>query len=163
MRIGRHEISFRDAPGSLLRHIGSRQFWLFVGASGTAAVLQWLSRIGLNYLMPYGAALVVAYGVGISVAYLLNMRFVFVQATRPIHEQVRYFVLVNVIAFPFVWTIAYVLAEIVFPWIGFTYHPRAVAHAIAIGFLVVNYLTHKYVTFREAYAADRSAQERANA
>jgi putative flippase GtrA len=146
-------LSVLRMSAALLRQIRSRQFWLFVAASGTSAFLQWISRILLNEVMPYGAALVVAYGVGIAVAYLLNMRFVFLAATRPINEQVRYFVLVNVIAFPFVWTTAYVLAEIVFPWIGFTYHPRAVAHAIAIGILVVNYVTHKYFTFREAYAA----------
>jgi putative flippase GtrA len=135
---------------AVLDQLRSRQFGLFVLASGTAAIVHWTSRILLTFVMPYSIAIVVAYAIGIGIAYVLNMLFVFRNATRPVSEQVRYFILVNVIAFPFVWVAAYVLSEVVFPRVGVTYHPREIAHGIAICLPVVaNYLAHKYVTFRE--------------
>lgn len=151
--------ALRRTPAEVIRQLWTRQFGLFIAASGTAAVLHWTSRIILNFFMPYAAALVVAYAIGITIAYLLNMRFVFIHATRPVSEQVRYFVLVNLIAFPFVWGTAYALAEVVFPHFGFTFHPRSVAHAIAICIpVVVNFLAHKYITFREIPTYASSAE-----
>jgi putative flippase GtrA len=131
-------------------HLLSKQFWLFVLTSGFAAVLHWLSRYLLTFIMPYTIALIVAYAIGMATAYALSALFVFKQTNRPVSEQIKYFIIINLVAFPFVWCAAYVLSEFFFPHIGLLYHPREIAHAIAICLPVLaNYFAHKYITFKD--------------
>jgi putative flippase GtrA len=127
----------------------TRQFIKFSAVGGVAALLNWSSRIAFNYVVSYELALVLAYGVGISSALVLNKIYVFQLSKRSLHWEVSFFVLVNLIAFPFVWSISYTLSEILFPRIGFLFYPRATAHGLAIFFpLFVNFVAHKYITFR---------------
>lgn len=127
----------------------TRQFGLFLVAGGLAAVIHWGSRIVLNEFMDFRIALVIAYAIGIASAFWLNKWFVFPESGRELTSEIRYFVFFNVAAFPLVWGASVFLAEHVMPRSGFTWHPREVAHAIAIALpLVVNFFLHKFVTFR---------------
>jgi putative flippase GtrA len=135
-----------------LRLLCTRQFFLFILAGGAAAAIHWSSRIWLNQYVDFRMALVCAYVIGIASAYVLNKRFVFTQSGRDVRSEVRWFVLFNVAAFPLVWWASVLLAEQVMPSLGILWHPREIAHAIAISLpLVLNFYLHKFITFREKW------------
>jgi putative flippase GtrA len=143
-------ITSRSTP-TVIAAFFSWQFIRFTIVGGIAAFLHWGSRIIFNYFVSYPTALVLAYGIGIITALILNKVYVFPLSSKSLRWEIFFFVIVNLIAFPFVWSIAYVLSEFLFPEIGFYFYPRAVAHGIAIFFpLFINFLAHKYVTFRGA-------------
>jgi putative flippase GtrA len=135
----------------------TRQFVLFVLAGSVAAFLHWGSRILLNHFMEFRLALVAAYVIGIAAAFLLNKWFVFPDSGQGLSVEFRYFVFFNVAAFPLVWGASVLLAEYAMPAVRFVWHPREVAHAIAIALpLVVNFFLHKFITFKpgRSYAND---------
>ena len=125
-----------------------RRFVLFVAAGGTAAVVNVLSRIALNWLMPYEAAIVVAYLCGMTTAYLLNRYFVFAASGRTVASEYTRFALVNLAAVVQVWIVSVGLARFVFPAVGFTWHAETVAHVIGVVVPVfTSYLGHKHFSF----------------
>ncbi len=63
------------------------RFLLFLAAGGVAAIVNIVSRILLNYVMPYEVAIVVAYLCGMTTAYVLNRLFVFDASGRSIHGE----------------------------------------------------------------------------
>ncbi len=124
------------------------RFLKFLVTGGIAALVNLLSRYALNYLMPFEAAVVVAYLLGMVTAYLLARRFVFDASGRSVASEVRRFVLVNVVALGFVWTISVGLARFVFPAIAFTWHADDIAHLIGVlAPAVTSYVGHRFYTF----------------
>ena len=125
-----------------------RRFTLFLLAGGIAAGVNILSRIALNWLMTYETAIVAAYLVGMTAAYLLNKAFVFDPSGRSVPGEYLRFGLVNVIAVVQVWVVSVGLARLIFPAIGFTWHPETVAHLIGVMVpIFTSYLGHKHFTF----------------
>jgi putative flippase GtrA len=125
-----------------------RRFALFILAGGTAAAVNVLSRIALNWVMPYEAAIVAAYLCGMTTAYLLNKFFVFLSPDRQIASEYMRFALVNLVAIVQVWCVSVGLARFLFPAIGFTWHAETVAHIIGVASPVyTSYLGHKYFSF----------------
>jgi putative flippase GtrA len=124
------------------------RFLKFLVTGGIAALVNLASRYGLNQLMPFEAAVAVAYLLGMTTAYLLARRFVFDASGRPVSSEVSRFVLVNVVALGFVWTISVGLARIVFPAIAFTWHADDIAHLIGVlAPAATSYLGHRFYTF----------------
>ena len=125
-----------------------KRFALFLFAGGTAALVNILSRIAFNWLMPYEVAIVVAYLCGMTTAYLLNKRFVFASSGRGIASEYTRFALVNLAAVAQVWIVSVGLARLAFPAIGFTWHAETVAHVIGVAIPVfTSYLGHKHFSF----------------
>ena len=125
-----------------------RRFALFVAAGGTAAVVNVLSRIALNWVMSYEAAIVAAYLCGMTTAYLLNRYFVFAASGRAVATEYMRFALVNLAAVVQVWIVSVGLARFVFPAVGFTWHAETVAHVIGVVVPVfTSYLGHKHFSF----------------
>ena len=125
-----------------------RRFVLFVAAGGTAAVVNILSRIALNWVMSYEAAIVAAYLCGMTTAYLLNKHFVFAASGRAVATEYMRFALVNLAALVQVWIVSVGLARFVFPAVGFTWHAETVAHVIGVVVPVfTSYLGHKHFSF----------------
>jgi putative flippase GtrA len=125
-----------------------RRFLLFVLAGGTAALVNILSRVALNWVMPYEAAIVAAYLCGMTTAYLLNKHFVFETSGRAVATEYFRFALVNLAAVVQVWVVSVGLARLVFPAIGFTWHAETVAHVIGVVVPVfTSYLGHKHFSF----------------
>jgi putative flippase GtrA len=121
---------------------------LFLGAGGFAAAVNIVSRIILNYAMPYEVAIVVAYGFGMTSAYILSRLFVFDASGRSVSGEYLRFALVNLAAIVQVWIVSVGLARVVFPWMNFTWHAETVAHVIGVMAPVyVSYLGHKHFTF----------------
>ena len=124
------------------------RFVLFVLAGGTAALVNILSRIALNWVMPYEVAIIVAYLCGMTTAYLLNKYFVFASSGRGVASEYTRFALVNFAAVAQVWIVSVGLARLVFPAIGFTWHAETVAHVIGVAIPVfTSYLGHKHFSF----------------
>jgi putative flippase GtrA len=124
------------------------RFLKFLATGGIAALVNLLSRYGLNYLMPFEMAVVVAYLLGMTTAYVLARRFVFDASGRSVASEVRRFVLVNIVALGFVWAISVGLARIVFPTIAFTWHADDIAHLIGVlAPAVTSYVGHRFYTF----------------
>jgi putative flippase GtrA len=129
----------------------SRQFVGFLGVGVTAAVLHWLARLFLSFWLVFPVAVGLAYGVGLATAFVLNRRFVFPNSSRPMGDQVRSFVSVNLLFFPVVWGCALLLNTYVLPFTGMERHTEEVAHAIAIAVpMLATFLIYKYSTFRGA-------------
>lgn len=124
------------------------RFMLFVLAGGTAALVNILSRIAFNWVMPYEAAIVVAYLCGMTIAYLLNRHFVFASSGRGVASEYTRFALVNLAAVVQVWIVSVGLARFIFPVIGFAWHAETVAHVIGVSVPVfTSYLGHKHFSF----------------
>jgi putative flippase GtrA len=125
-----------------------KRFVLFVLAGGTAALVNILSRIALNWVMPYEVAIIVAYLCGMTTAYLLNRYFVFAASGRGVASEYTRFALVNLAAVAQVWIVSVGLARLAFPAIGFTWHAETVAHVIGVAIPVfTSYLGHKHFSF----------------
>jgi putative flippase GtrA len=123
--------------------------FLFLVAGGIAAAVNFLSRIALNWWMPYAAAIVVAYVLGMVTAFVCNRLFVFTTANNRLHHQMFWFVVVNIAAVLQTLIISLLLAEVAFPRLGFQWHPETVAHAIGVLVPVVtSYIGHKHLSFR---------------
>ena len=125
-----------------------KRFALFLFAGGTAALVNILSRIAFNWLMPYEVAIVVAYLCGMTMAYLLNKRFVFTSSGRGVASEYMRFALVNLAAVAQVWIVSVGLARMVFPAISFIWHAETVAHVIGVTIPVfTSYMGHKHFSF----------------
>ena len=125
-----------------------KRFARFLLAGGTAALVNIVSRIAFNWLMPYEAAIVVAYLCGMTTAYLLNRHFVFAASGRGVAAEYTRFALVNLAAVAQVWIVSVGLARFVFPAIGFAWHAETVAHVIGVAIPVfTSYVGHKRFSF----------------
>jgi len=125
------------------------EFVRFVAVGGTAAAVNVGTRVGFSVFMPYEVALVPAYLCGMATAFLLSRRFVFAGAAGGrVHGQALRFTLVNLVALAQVWLVSVVLARLVFPYLGFAFHPDTVAHMIAVASpIVTSYFGHKHFSF----------------
>jgi len=122
---------------------------LFLIAGGIAACVNFLSRIALNWWMPYAAAIVVAYILGMITAFVINRALVFTDANNKLHHQVLWFTAINIAAVLQTLAISLLLAKVIFPSAGFYCHAETLAHAIGIAVPVVtSYLGHKRFSFR---------------
>jgi putative flippase GtrA len=127
----------------------NRQFALFVFAGGLAACVNFFSRMLLSHWLAYSAAIVVAYLLGMITAFTLNRLLVFKQVSHSMRHQVFWFTIVNVAAVLQTLAISLVLAEWLFPRMGFRWHPESVAHAFGVAVPVVtSFVGHKYLSFK---------------
>ncbi len=126
------------------------EFSRFLLVGGIAAAVNFVSRLVLSdmLLMGYGWAVFFAYLVGMLTAWLLSRLFVFAPSGKhPAHE-LLYFTLVNIAALAQVWVISVGLAEYLFPFVEFHFHPEEIAHAIGLAVpAVTSYFGHKYFSF----------------
>ena len=126
----------------------SGRFAWFVLAGGAAAGVNILSRIALNWIMPYQVAIIFAYLCGMTTAYLLNKHFVFAASGRSIGAEYLRFALVNLAALAQVWVVSVGLARMIFPALNFSWHAETIAHVIGVAVPVfTSYLGHKHFSF----------------
>jgi len=129
----------------------SHQFALFLLAGGTAAAVNFGSRILFSQFIHYVPAIVLAYCIGMITAFTLNKLFVFEQAGNRLRHQIVWFVLINLVAIVQTLLISVLLARIILPGIGLDFHNETIAHGIGVAVPVVtSYLGHKYLSFAKA-------------
>ena len=139
-----------DASGqstAIRAHVSMSIKFLLAGAA--AAVLNFCARIVFSMFVPYTVAIVLAFGLGMAAAFVLNRQFVFSGSTNRLHQQILWFVAVNMLALVQTLLLSLLLARIVLPKLGVTWHSEEIAHAIGIVLpIFTSYIGHQRLTFR---------------
>jgi putative flippase GtrA len=121
----------------------------FLLAGGAAAVVNFCARMVFSVFVPYTVAIVLAYGLGMATAFVLNRQFVFTASTNRLHQQIFWFLAVNVLALVQTLLVSLLLARVVLPGLGVTWHVEEIAHAVGIAIpIFTSYLGHQRLTFR---------------
>ncbi len=128
----------------------SRQFLLFLLTGGTAAAVNFGSRILFSVWLSFSTAVILAYLTGMVTAFVLARVFVFKQSSQSVQRSALFFVLVNVIAVVQTWAISMGLAYYGLPALGVTRWVTEIAHAVGVAVPVfTSYLGHKHWSFRQ--------------
>lgn len=124
------------------------EFIKFVGLGGLAAAVNYLSRFVFDLWMPFEAAVTLAYLAGMVVAFILFRQHVFSDGKGSGRQQVFRFTVVNLVGIVLAVCVSTLMARVVFPWVGWTWQPFAIAHAIGIAVPAVSsYFGHKHYTY----------------
>ncbi len=127
----------------------SRQFLVFLLTGGTAAAVNFGSRIVYNLWTGFSTAIILAYITGMITAFVLAKLFVFKESSQAIHHSVFFFILVNLVAVVQTWLISMGLALYALPWLGVTHFINEIAHAVGVVVPVfTSYIGHKRWSFR---------------
>jgi putative flippase GtrA len=127
----------------------SRQFFIFLLTGGTAAAVNFGSRIVYNHWFSFSAAVILAYLTGMITAFILARLFVFTESRQDIRRSVLFFCLVNLVAIAQTWVISMGLAYYVLPAMGVTRFVPEIAHAVGVAVPVfTSYIGHKRLSFR---------------
>lgn len=133
----------------MIKHFANRQFVIFLVTGGTAAAVNFCSRIVFNLWVSFSTAVVLAYLMGMLTAFVLARLFVFKESTQSVHRSVMFFTLVNLIAVVQTFIISLGLALYLFPMMGMEFFPREIAHAIGVVVPVfTSYIGHKHWSFK---------------
>ncbi len=127
----------------------SRQFIAFLLAGGTAALVNFSSRIVIDIWLSYSTAIILAYGMGMVTAFLLYRFVVFRGSQRKVHHSVGYFCLVNLAALAQTWAISIALAGYLLPAVGVRWFVPEIAHFFGMAApALTSFLGHKYLSFK---------------
>ena len=133
----------------MIQQFLSRQFILFLVTGGTAALVNFVSRIAFNQSVSFSASIFLAYLTGMITAFVMARWLVFQQSQQSLGRSVWLFVAVNVFAALQTWLISMGLAIYVLPQLGVTRWVAEIAHAVGVTVPVfTSYLGHKHFTFR---------------
>jgi putative flippase GtrA len=133
----------------VIREFLSRQFLVFLLTGGTAAAVNFGSRIVYNRWMDFSSAVIFAYLTGMVTAFILAKAFVFTESRQGMRRSALFFCLVNVLAVIQTWLISMGLAYYVLPAAGVGQHVHEIAHAVGIAIPVfTSYIGHKRWSFR---------------
>jgi putative flippase GtrA len=133
----------------VIRQFLSRQFLVFLLTGGTAAAINFGSRIIYNQWMGFSSAVILAYITGMVTAFVLAKLFVFKNSQQSVHRSAVFFILVNLVAVLQTWAISMGLAYYLLPSLGVTLFAREIAHAVGVAVPVfTSYIGHKRWSFR---------------
>lgn len=133
----------------MIQQFMSKQFLAFLLTGGTAAAVNFGSRIVYNIWLDFSASIVLAYITGMITAFLLAKLFVFKESQQALHRSAAFFLLVNLIAVLQTWIISVGLAYYALPSLGVTRFARDIAHAVGVSVPVfTSYIGHKHWSFR---------------
>lgn len=127
-----------------------QRFFTFILVGGGAAAVNVLSRALFSLWFPYSVAIVLAFVCGLTLAFCLNKALVFRDAVNPVRSQATWFLVINLAALVLTFSISMLLARIIFPAIGLTWHAELIAHAIGVcAPVVTSYVAHQKLSFRQ--------------
>jgi putative flippase GtrA len=133
----------------VIQQFKSRQFLVFLLTGGTAAAVNFGSRIVYSQWLDFSAAVILAYITGMITAFVLAKLFVFKESQQSIHRSAAFFVLVNLVAVLQTWAISLGLAYYLLPSLGVTVFTQEIAHAVGVAVPVfTSYVGHKRWSFR---------------
>ncbi|MGF6114351.1 GtrA family protein [Pseudomonas frederiksbergensis] len=133
----------------MIQQFLSRQFLTFLFTGGTAAAINFGSRILYSHWVGFSTAVIMAYLTGMIAAFVLAKLFVFKESEQSVHRSAMYFVLVNIVAAFQTWIISMGLAFYVLPALGVQTFVDEIAHAVGVAVPVfTSYLGHKRWSFR---------------
>lgn len=133
----------------MIQQFMSRQFLTFLFTGGTAAVVNFGSRIIYSQWVGFSTAVILAYITGMITAFVLAKLFVFKESEQSVQRSAVIFVLVNIVAALQTWLISMGLAFYVLPALGVQAFIDEIAHAVGVAVPVfTSYLGHKRWSFR---------------
>lgn len=133
----------------MIKQFLSRQFIMFLLTGGTAAAVNFGSRIFYSQWLGFSSAVIFAYITGMIVAFILAKLFVFKEGQQSTRRSITFFILVNAVAILQTWVISIALAYYLLPKIGITLFVREIAHATGVVVPVfTSYIGHKRWSFR---------------
>ncbi|MDD2051568.1 GtrA family protein [Pseudomonas putida] len=133
----------------MIKQFMSRQFLVFLLTGGTAAAVNFGSRIIYSNWMDFSTAVILAYLTGMFTAFVLARIFVFKDSQQSLHHSMMFFVLVNAVAVLQTWAISMGLLYYVLPMLGVTLFAPEIAHAVGVAVPVfTSYIGHKRWSFR---------------
>lgn len=133
----------------MIRQFFSRQFLIFLLTGGTAAAVNFGSRIAYSQWLGFSTAVICAYLTGMTTAFVLAKLFVFRESRQAVHRSAFFFVLVNLVAVSQTWAISMGLAYYLLPRWGITLFTKEIAHAVGVAVPVfTSYIGHKRWSFR---------------
>ena len=122
---------------------------LFLLTGGTAAAVNFGSRILYSQHVDFSSAVIFAYITGMITAFVLAKLFVFKKSLQSVHRSILFFVLVNLVAIAQTWGISMGLAHYLLPYLGVTLYIQEIAHATGVAVPVfTSYIGHKRWSFR---------------
>lgn len=133
----------------MIKKFMSAQFIVFILTGGTAALVNFFSRILYNNWFSYSVSIVFAYLTGMVTAFILAKLFVFKESRQSLHKSIGFFVLVNAVAVVQTWLISVSLAFYLLPKLHVLSHVKEIAHAVGVVVPVFSsYLGHKRYSFK---------------
>ncbi len=127
----------------------SRQFLVFLLTGGTAALVNFGSRIFYNQWFSFSSSIVIAYITGMITAFILAKLFVFKQSQQSLHKSIVFFILVNGVAVIQTWLISLGLAYYLLPRLHIVIYVKEIAHAVGVIVPVfTSYVGHKHFSFK---------------
>lgn len=141
--------AMRASLASLASHWARhRQFVRFVAAAGASVPFNIGARILFSRVVPYETAVPLSHGVGMLVAYTLTKRFVFDVSGRSVRSELGRFAAVNLVSAALTWCVSVGLLRLVFPWLGFVFHPELLAHVAGLALASVSsFAGHRRFSF----------------
>lgn len=132
----------------LVSEFYSGEFLRFFCSALAAAAVNFIARFLLDPYLGYNKAIIVSYLIGTVFAFFLYQHEVFGKGARPLWQEVGLFVFVTLAAIAQTLIVSVVLADHVFPAIGWQWYGKEVAHVIGMGVpMFSSFLGHKYLTF----------------
>ncbi len=126
----------------------SKKFLLFILFSGLAAIINIYARFLFNHVLSYIPSIIFAYCIGMVTAFTLNKYLNFRGGNKKIHFEIMNFIIINILSIIQTLLVSLLLAEVVFPSVGFFRYRYGVAHVCGVGTPVItSFLGHKYITF----------------
>ena len=133
----------------MIKSFISLQFFVFLVTGGTAALLNFGSRIFYNNWFSFSVSIVMAYLTGMITAFVLAKLFVFRQSDQSLSKSIVFFILVNVVAVIQTWLISIGLAYYLLPRFHVVLYVKEIAHGIGVIVPVfTSYIGHKRFTFK---------------
>ncbi len=124
------------------------EFLIFLALGGLAAATNLIVRYMLNFVMPFEVAVGLAYLAGMVVAFILFGKLLFTGSQGTLTRRVSRFIQVNLLGAALAWLVSVLMARIVLPSVGWTFHPLEVAHLFGVAAPVASsYVLHKRYTF----------------
>lgn len=133
----------------MIQQFLSRQFLVFLLTGGTAAAVNFGSRVFYSLWLDFSSAVILAYITGMITAFVLAKLFVFTESQQSVQRSAMFFLLVNLVAVIQTWAISMGLALYVLPALGVTVFVHEIAHAVGVLVPVfTSYIGHKRWSFR---------------
>jgi putative flippase GtrA len=122
---------------------------VFLITGGTAAAVNFCSRIIYNLWLSFSLSVIIAYLTGMITAFVLAKLFVFKESQQSVHRSILFFTLVNLVAVLQTWLISMGLAYYLLPSLGVTLFAKEISHATGVVIPVfTSYLGHKRWSFK---------------
>ncbi len=126
-----------------------KEFFCFVAVGALAAIANMVSRYFLDFVMVFELAVLIAYVIGMVIAFVLFQKLIFGAPDTPVKTRIFRFCVVNAVGAVLAVLVSSLMARVVFPSWGWTFHPAEIAHFIGVSVPAISsYFGHKLYTYK---------------